>query len=241
MLRCLVRTEDDKKERFRKLIHKRIEERRKHDLSNHHLFACMPPLERIRPIQPNISIFTNNKSDNENCPSLTSNQPSDFSEQNEKTNRNKFWSSNQEELALPPYMGKFETKDLINADRNENMPRRNMCVNNINKWNDFTQNKNTMIRYFYTKIVPHIRKCYKDPMKPVSRPHYSDIGLANIKIDPKKKIEDNMARNVARNVAEAAHCWSKESLIASSYVHKKFGLTTNYLSSELQNTENKNR
>ena len=98
MLRCLVLTEDDKKQRFRKLIHKRREERRKHPL-----FA----MERIRPIQQNISIFTNCKPDNENCSSLTSIQSSCFSEQNEKTHRNKCWSSNQEELAQPPYMGKF--------------------------------------------------------------------------------------------------------------------------------------
>ena len=234
MLRCLVLTDDDKKQRFRKLIHKRREKRRKH-----YLHAMMPPLERIRPIQPNISIFTNSKPDNEICPSLTSNQPSNFAEQKEKTNGNKCWSSKQEELALPQYMGKFGPKDQteMDDDRSENMARTNMCVNNIHKWNDSSENKNTMLKYFNSKIFPHIIKCQKDEMKPVSGAYSCDIGMTNVGIDLKKKMKDN----VARNMPETADCKSKASLNVSSYVHKKFGLKNNYLSSESQNIENEKR
>ena len=141
MLRRLVLTEGDKKQRFRKLIHKKREERRKYDLSNHHLFDKMPPLERISPQQPDLLDFSNNifnfpnnnlKSDYENCPSLMNNK-SHFFQQNEKRMRNNLWANSQEKLALPSHIGNFGQNDQpgIVKDINPNMFKRNVCTNNI--------------------------------------------------------------------------------------------------------------
>ena len=54
----LVLTEGDKKLRFRKLIHKKQEERKQYDLLNPQQLPVMPPLERIKPIQPRRPDFT---------------------------------------------------------------------------------------------------------------------------------------------------------------------------------------
>ena len=238
MLRRLVLTEGDKKQRFRKLIHKNREERRKHDLSNHHLFDKMPPLERIKPQQPDVLKFSNNicnfpnnnlNSDYKDCPSLMNNK-SHFFLQNEKTMSNNHRASSQDKLALTSHIGNLGQKDQpeIVKDRNQNMFKRNMCTNNIQEWKNFTQNQNAFLRYFSPKILPQIQKYYSNEMNPFS--------MKNVGIDL-CDLKKNMVDNMKRNISETADT----SLDTSSYVHKKFGMTANNVSSDFNNIENKNR
>ena len=103
MLTQSALTKDDKKQRRRQIIDKKTGERFRDDLSNPHLFACMPPLERIQPT--GISRFT--KSDSQ----LTNNQSACFS-QHLRTIGKQRWKSSQEILALPSYDGHKDQTDI---------------------------------------------------------------------------------------------------------------------------------
>ena len=74
-------TKDEKKQRLRKIIEKKAEEKIQKELTNHPLFAHMPPLERIKP-KPDSPLTTNQS-------------------QNSRTIKKQRWKSCQEIIAQP--------------------------------------------------------------------------------------------------------------------------------------------
>jgi hypothetical protein len=84
MLTQSALTKDDKKQRLRKIIDKKAEEKIQKELSNPPLLPRMPPLERIKPKPPG-----------PDSP-LTKNQS-----QNSRTIKKQRWKSSQEIIAQP--------------------------------------------------------------------------------------------------------------------------------------------
>jgi hypothetical protein len=102
-------TKDEKKQRLRKIIDKKTEERFQDEISNPHLFARMPPLERIKPSTPYLP--TNNGRFARSDYPPANNQSAYFS-QHLRTIRKQRWKSSQEILALPSYDGNKDQTDI---------------------------------------------------------------------------------------------------------------------------------
>jgi hypothetical protein len=109
MLTQSALTKDDKRQRLRKIIDKKTGERFQDALSNPHLFARMPPLERIKPSTPYLPT--------DSCRFATSDYPpandqSACFSQHLRTIRKQRWKSSQEIPTLPSYDGHKDQTDI---------------------------------------------------------------------------------------------------------------------------------